>query len=76
MQRALLVLCRPLEDMFSNSNSHTFLCLPQQKCGLPWPGAIASMMSFLLSLSGTLSQSAKTLTQHTTTPHPEIPSIL
>ena len=43
---------------------------------VPWPGAIASMIFFLHSLSGALSQSAKTLTQHTTTPHPEIPSIL
>ena len=76
MQRALLVLCRPLEDMSSNSNSQTFLCVPQLNSGVPWPGAIASMIFFLHSLSGALSQSAKTLTQHTTNPHPEIYSIL
>ena len=48
---AALALSRHLADMGSNSNSPPFLCLPQQKPGLHWPGPLARVIAFLLSLS-------------------------
>lgn len=48
---AVLALSRHLADMGSNSNCQPFLCLPQQKPGLHWPGPLACVIAFLLSLS-------------------------
>ena len=45
---------RPLVDIPSNSTSQPFLCLPQQKPGLRWPGPLASLMPLLLLLPGAL----------------------
>lgn len=47
----LLVTWRHLVDICSNSHSQPGLCLSQQNPGLPWPGTIASVISFLLSFS-------------------------